>query len=566
MGKRLGLVIGMNTSPDPAFRPLQFAETDARALAQWLVNTRGGGWNPADIQLLLGSQATRELAESLISQLCINIAGPEDLALIYFAGHAYLDETTGEGYLTLANTRYSQPTTGLHLSSMIFQAVARSRGAQVVVLLDCFQTGPLWSMRRVSSYDFRPLLNQNLLMALQQAGAIFFCSCRGNELAPEAGEKNLGLLMYRMILGLCGSAADPATGQITLQSLCAFLSTTLDAQHRPQIFGQERSPFVLVDERPSSSTSGQLSPITSSANSGQFTSKISPTTSGQLSLSLEEQQNQQRSLQLLNSARQSVLMQKIPEAFNLVSQTLELAPTNIDALILQGQLLGASGHFAEAMIVVERILQLDANNALVWSMRAALLTNLGRYQEALPAVERSLALDPGNSETFAIKTSILNNLEWLQHNAHRQEVNTPEEKRGGPISFFIGAFISLFALFIGAIGAALPIVQPQLPIIVAFLLESLGLSLLCINAARGAYLYGLTRLVLTFFTSLLPVAMLGALYKFGYSWLEKKVIASPPLIVPILFLGLWLVVAATVPLLLAIGGFFAGLVKGVHRN
>ncbi|MBO0790306.1 MAG: caspase family protein, partial [Ktedonobacteraceae bacterium] len=119
MSKQLGLIIGANQYQDPAFRPLQYAENDARAFAQWLVNSRGGQWQPANVQHLQGAHATKQLVESLISQMCLNLAEPGDLALIYFAGHAFLDERSGDGYLALSDTRSQVPASGLHLSSLI---------------------------------------------------------------------------------------------------------------------------------------------------------------------------------------------------------------------------------------------------------------------------------------------------------------------------------------------------------------------------------------------------------------------------------------------------------------
>ena len=166
MGRRLGLIIGVNSYQDTAFWPLQFAETDARALAQWLVNARGGKWVPSDLQLILGANATSELAEALITELCVNVAEAGDLVFIYFAGHAFLDEASGDGYLALANTRYRQPTTGLHLLSVVRQSLLQSRAAQIVLMLDCFQTGPIWSMRRSSPFDFKPLLGSTLQRTL----------------------------------------------------------------------------------------------------------------------------------------------------------------------------------------------------------------------------------------------------------------------------------------------------------------------------------------------------------------------------------------------------------------
>jgi len=90
-------------------------------------------------------------------------------------------------------------------------------------------------------------------------------------------------------------------------------------------------------------------------------------------------------------------------------------------------------------------------------------------------------------------------------------------------------------------------------------LASVGLSILCVNAARGSYRYGFSRWLLTLTTSLIAVAIAGALYKFGYNWIANKVIANPPLIVSVVFLGMWLLTAAVAPLLAASGGFIVAL-------
>lgn len=178
-------------------------------------------------------------------------------------------------------------------------------------------------------------------------------------------------------------------------------------------------------------------------------------------------------------------------------------------------------------------------------------------------------LDPTNVESQAIQTTILTGLARDSQGEIGQNLSSAafqRQKRGGPKSFFLSAGIQILALVVGAIGASLLVIRPQLPIIVAFLLESVALAVLCVNAARGAYLYGATRLLLAFLISLLPVGILGASYKLGYTWFTNKVIASPPLIVPVLFLGLWLAAAAVLPLLTALGGLIAGIAAGVRRK
>ncbi|MBA2285275.1 MAG: tetratricopeptide repeat protein [Ktedonobacteraceae bacterium] len=592
MGRHLGLVIGINHYQDTAFRPLQFPEIDARALAQWLVNTKGGHWSPSDVQVLLGAQATREQVERQIMQVCLDVAGPDDIVFIYFAGHAFLDDAQGQGYLALTDTHHQAPATGLHLPTLVSQSMGRSQAAHILFLFDYFQTGPTWSMLRASPYDSRPLLGPSLLNVLHQVGnRSVLCSCRGNEFAPETGEQNLGILMYHTILGLCGPLIDPTAGPVTLQRLQAFLATTLDEQHSPQLFGQERTPLVLAATTSSSlravppatgfSGAPPASPVTrpithelaaqgmyGAASVAQLSPQQPPPTNGAATSSALEQRRQQ-SMMLLQQARYLVQMQQPIEALLLIEQSLQAAPTNTAALVLKGQLLGTTGRFPEAMQAVEQLLQIEPNNALAWSMRAALLANMGQFEEALQAVDRSLALDPHNAETQTIKSTIMVKLAVTQTpgaSGSQPLSASPREKRGGPLSFFAGIGLQLLGLLLGIAGAALLVLRPDLPFVASLALESLGLTILCANSARGTYRYGLSRIVIPLLTSLLIAAALFVAYRSGQARIFQIIAGKPARLIPLLFLGLWLVAAAILPLLLAIGAWFSGLIRGVRRR
>ncbi|TMD63963.1 MAG: tetratricopeptide repeat protein [Chloroflexi bacterium] len=591
MGRRLGLVIGVNSYQDSAFQPLQYAETDARAIAQWLVNSQGGKWTPSDVQLVQGAYASRELVDSLITQLCVNIAEPGDLVFVYFAGHTFLDEVTGEGYLALSNTRYQQSATGLHLPTFTRQSMGRSQASQVVFVFDCFQTGQSWSGQRLSPYDCRPLIGPTVLNSLQQTSdRLVLCSCRGNEFAPEAGEKNLGVFAYRMIVGLCGPASDPANKQVTLQRLDAFLFNSLGEQHRPQLFGHEQTPVVLVGDMTAAplatQQNGQLAQAPTASSSARQTTatgvltdhapqsaiasaQMSLTTSGQLKLSAAEQQ----CALLLRQARQLIQLQNPVEAFECVEQALQIAPNNVQALILKGQLLGTVGRFQEALNAVEQVLKVDTNNALAWSMRAALLSNTGKYQLALQAIEHSLELDSNNPETYSIKTSIIGQLATLQsHGNSKKLVLSTHHGRGGAASFFIGLGIQIVGLALGIVGAGLPILKPGLPFILALVLQSLGLAILCINAARGSFLYGFSQFFLTLLTSGIIAAtlaagtILGGVNKIGSGRVYIMILHKQVPLVPLLFFSIWLAAAAAIPLLLGFFSFIAGLIVGVRRK
>jgi tetratricopeptide (TPR) repeat protein len=610
LGRRLGLLIGINHYQDSAFQPLHYAETDATIFARWLTNPRGGNWPSSDIFSLTGAKATTQQVESLIAQLCLQAAEPDDLILIYFAGHAFLDEASGDGMLACANTSFHEPTTALHLPSLIPQVIVPSRAAQVIVFLDCFQSGHAWNARRATLSDFHPLVGPSSITALQQApGRVLYCSCRGNDFAPETGEQGLGGFMYGMIVAMSGPAM-VHPGQLTLQQLHAYLSASLPLQIQPQVFGQNAaydSPIVLIGEAPAlasvatSASSGYAAApfprAASSASAGQVTfqgveenasllanmpphspttGQLSSPTSGPISISQVEQNYQQQCIKLMQQARQLVSAQNLPEALRLVEQVLHMAPAFTEALQLKAQLLGTTGRFQEAIPVTEQLLQIEPANGLAWSLYAALLVNTGRPQEALAAIDRALSLQPGNPEALAMRQSILSiqAAQMSSFPAGPQLVSpnmgttagtrTPQGESAS--SFFIAAVLQILAFILGLLGAAILVLEPKLPIVIGFALESFGLAALCILAARGSFRYGISRVLIALLLCLASAGVLAALYKLKYAALISKIEAFPPLIVPVIFLAIWLAAAAILPTIAAFGGLIGGLATGVRRK
>ncbi|MBE3564303.1 MAG: tetratricopeptide repeat protein [Thermogemmatispora sp.] len=623
MGRRLGLLIGINQYQDSSFRPLRYAETDARAIAHWLVNSRGGRWSSSDVQLLLGAQATRQSIEQWLAQLCLQAAGPDDTLFLYFAGHAFLDEGRAEGYLALADTFYQQPASGLQLATTLLQLLGRSPARAIICVLDCFQTGRFWGQRRASPFDCKPLPGPMFLTALQQLPNRFLlCSCRGNEFAPEQGEQNVGMLAHRLLLGLCGGAADPTNGQIIFQRLALYLQQSLGEQQRPQLFGQGLGPVVLVGEEETGA------PATAMARAGagaggetgqpglfqrpggpgpvlqaayQMGQVVQPTQTPagiaqlsplQPSSAMAMPRTEQQAALLLQQARALLQQQKPAEALGHLEQALQLMPTNTEALLLKGQLLGTAGRFAEAMQVVEQVLGQEPSNALAWSMRAALLANLGQFEEALRAVERSLSLDPHNAETQTIKSAILVKMAVAQ---------TPAAPTGAPLpgaspsaasssagasatagasvgsgrgprrrgrALLISLALQVAGLGLGLLGAWLAIKHPGAPGVLPLTIEGLGLALLCANALSGCYFDGFWRFLPIPLVSLLAMALPAYLLltQSGRARLAALVEANPRGFTAIQFALLWFGLVAILPFLLALLGLLSGWLGGARRR
>ena len=605
MSRHLGLIIGINQYQDGSFPLLRFAQHDAKALAQWLVNTKGGKWSPSDVQLVQGQYATRELIESLITQIFIQKAEPGDVVLLYFAGHAFVDPLTGEGYLSLFNSQYQDTSTSINLISFTQQIMARSRAAHMLCVFDCFQNGQLWYSRSASRYDSRPLFSPSLLTTLQQLpDRLFLCSCRGNAHALESGERNLGQMMHATIVGLCGPAGDPGTGMITLSSLYTYLSNTVGEQQKPQLFGQQRSPLILVGELPDSlpipsftnppvEQSAALSPAVpvpgpssysrTRAAGGVLQQTVDPATlipqvpllpqspviPERITPATGEQQRQQQIQQMMNQAQQFFQAQNYEQAFNLTEQVLYLAPADASALTLKGQLLGMVGRFPEAGVVIDQLLQIKPDDAMGWSMRAVALTNMGNHQEALAAIERSLELDAQNPETYALKNTIMANMAFVQSQVNKLTPNKfipVNEKRSGAAAFALGLGLHLLGLVVGFAGFALLIFLRSLPAPAGLLLISVSLTILCVNAARGAFRYGFIHLLLAILLSLIAGGALGFAYKAGIGTITAQLRVHPSLFVPLFFLLLWLATIAVVPLLLALVGLISGSIRRATKR
>ncbi len=580
--RHLGLIVGVNQYQDRTFCPLHFAENDARALAQWLVNNKGGKWSPPDVQLVQGQHATRELIESLITQICIQQAEEGDAILLYFAGHAFIDEHSGEGYLAFTNSQYQDPTTCLSLLSFAQHVLTRSRASQILCIFDCFQTGQIWNMRRTSAYDSKPLLGSSVLNVLQsQPNRLFMCSCRGNDRVGESGEHGIGQLIHGMVLGLCGPAVDQATGTVSLTKLHAYLFGSLDEQHRPQLFGQQQTPFLLVGdllaaipiaETPESATSQMTAGAPWIHASGPATSGLlkknvqnaalnavasAPLDSDNLPAAAQEQQNQQ----LLAQAQTLFDAQNYGEAFHLVEQILTTSPNNLAALILKGQLLGTGGRYQEAQNTIEHILQLDPNSAIGWSMRAVVLSNLGQHQMALEAVERSLELDAQNPETYAIKNNIMGNLAMTQSQANNSpipRIRTDTKPTSFVRAFLIGAGFSLLGIVLGLVGIALLAFVPSIPYIGLFI-SSMALAISSVSAARGSFRNGIPIVLAVSLFSLIIAVLLGGAAVLKRATLLDQLSTHPSLFQPLLVLVVWLAAIAAIPFILALLGFLIGL-------
>ena len=80
------LLVGVSEYADPSIPDLNFAHRDALAWRDFLVSAQGGAFLPQNVRCLTNESATRNAVISAISGF-LNSARPEDLVIVFFAGH-----------------------------------------------------------------------------------------------------------------------------------------------------------------------------------------------------------------------------------------------------------------------------------------------------------------------------------------------------------------------------------------------------------------------------------------------------------------------------------------------
>src|SRR5881275_1982493 len=193
MEHRYALIVGIDNYNDTAhFIPLPFAQADARALYELLIDPERGGWKPENVVYLAGQAATRDEIESQLRELCLVRAQPNDFVLFYFAGHAFLDPATRDGYLALHTTQAERPVTGLHVPTFVDHYLYDSKAGHILTLLDISLAGPGWRQQK-NPEDTGLLFGESLLDLPRAQGRVIIASHRMGEVSQEQMEQGHGV-------------------------------------------------------------------------------------------------------------------------------------------------------------------------------------------------------------------------------------------------------------------------------------------------------------------------------------------------------------------------------------
>ena len=218
---------------------LQFAADDARAIATTLQRQGAGPlYSDAHTLVLTDEEVTREsILDSL--ERFLGRAGPDDVAVIFVAGHGVQDQASGSYYfLPFPATAQNLVSTGLRMSDFDEMVrVVRHNVRGVVLMLDTCHAGGL----RISAPG---LVAADDPTARMSAGEGFFllAATKPGEDSREEPALVHGAFTYALLEGLQGAADADADGLISVSDLFGYVA------HRvPQLTAGEQHPYNKVE-------------------------------------------------------------------------------------------------------------------------------------------------------------------------------------------------------------------------------------------------------------------------------------------------------------------------------
>jgi uncharacterized caspase-like protein len=210
------LVIGINEYPS---HPLKGAVNDAKVISE-LLKINGNDSTNFEVKPLYNVKTKSEL----LTEIAAFFEVSADMALLYFAGHGYVNELGGF-IITPDHKRYDEGISMDHILSLANGSKIRNK----VIILDCCKSGSF------------AMPNGNGSITPIYSGISILTSSREDE--PSKEINGHGVFTNLLIEGLKGGASD-IRGHISPGGLYAYIDQALGAHEQRPVFKTNVTEFV----------------------------------------------------------------------------------------------------------------------------------------------------------------------------------------------------------------------------------------------------------------------------------------------------------------------------------
>lgn len=229
VGERWAVILGISDYREDRL-DLQYADRDAEALRNLLVEQ--GGFRSDHVQLLTNAQATqREVRTALFTFLAS--AKPEDMVLIFLAGHGVQDAKNPDNFFFLVHDSKLDNLGGTAIpmwdlgSLMDFTIRAQS----IVVFADTCHSGAVLERGNAALGATLNFFNRYLEVLARRKGRLVLTASQSHEFSLEKPELQHGVFTQSLLLGLGGSADDnPEDGVVTAGELIDYVRASVPTE------------------------------------------------------------------------------------------------------------------------------------------------------------------------------------------------------------------------------------------------------------------------------------------------------------------------------------------------
>jgi TPR repeat protein len=244
--EKFALVIGVAGYPSfPNGEQVRYAGRDAESFAAFIETPQGGSFPKSNVHLLTNSNASRADLYREFDWL-FNIAGPNDLVYVFFAGHGM--EYRSRGYFLPYDASKERPDDrGIPMGDFLQKTTRDLLAKQVVVFIDaCHSAAATEGARAPLSVDVERewrALNQK---QGQFSMALFSSSASQKSWEdPDLGGGH-GLFTWYLLEGLQGGAAQTSRGLITANNLWNYVREKVEERSRNR-FHEVQTPLASAD-------------------------------------------------------------------------------------------------------------------------------------------------------------------------------------------------------------------------------------------------------------------------------------------------------------------------------
>lgn len=232
------LAIGVSHYQQASFN-LQFADVDARAVADALQRQGTGPLYHNVRSLVLTNEAvTRESVLDGMERF-LGQARPNDVVVIFIAGHAVLDRASGSYYfLPFPVTAQNLVSAGLRMSDFDEMVrIIRRRVRGVVLMLDTCHAGAL----RLAAPDVVPMDEPGARLSAGE-GFFLLAATKPGEQSQEQSALGHGAFTYALLDSLRGAADADKDGLLSVADVFSYV-----AREVPRLTGGAQHPYHKME-------------------------------------------------------------------------------------------------------------------------------------------------------------------------------------------------------------------------------------------------------------------------------------------------------------------------------